>query len=116
MDLFEKIAELIIMTASRTLMGEIVLHPTSVNPYCHFPLQEHCMASYAGRTLRVALQAQAVQWPALVASCLMSEQPSCRACMDAVLQCSKSACTKSLACPQKQAYGKPAGPCFMCND
>ena len=61
-DLFEKIAELIIMTASRTLMGEIVLlHPTSVNPYCHVLLQEHCMASYAGNTLKVALQAEAVQ-------------------------------------------------------
>ena len=60
-DLFEKIAELIIMTASRTLMGEIVLHPISVNPYRHFPLQEHCMASYAGSTLKVALRTEAVQ-------------------------------------------------------
>ena len=69
-DLFEKIAELIIMTASRTLMGEIVLlHATSVNPYRHFPLQEHCMASYAGSTLEVALQAEAVQMRAF--DCIM---------------------------------------------
>ena len=44
------------------------------------------MASYAGKTQKVALQAQAVQWHALFASCLMSEQQSCSACMDAVLQ------------------------------
>ncbi len=55
-DLFEKIAELIIMTASRTLMGEMLLpHSTALNLYCHVLLQEDCMASYAGSTLKVAL-------------------------------------------------------------
>lgn len=57
-DLFEKIAELIIMTASRTLMGKMGhLHSTALNQYYHALLQQHCMASYAGSTQKIALQA-----------------------------------------------------------
>ena len=51
-DLFEKIAELIIMTASRTLMGETsCVHVIHSAQTLHRNLQQHsCMASYFDMT------------------------------------------------------------------